>query len=101
MKLEQALAEAQLLRQQTEQKVATLQAVTSQRDELRAKSEKLELQLSTSVNQTVFLAMESQFNRKQSDLGRLNEQMTKLRQENFAMRASSSNNQLKVNNLNE
>ena len=45
--------------------------------------------------------MESQFKLKQSEINKLNKQMTQLKQENFAMRASSSNNQLKVNNLNE
>ena len=45
--------------------------------------------------------MESQFKLKQSEINKLNKQITQLKQENFAMRASSSNNQLKVNNLNE
>lgn len=68
---------------------------------MRSRKDNLELQLSTSVNQAAFIAMETQFKSKQGEINKLNGEMTQLRQENFAMRAGASNNQLKVNNLNE
>ena len=59
---------------------------------MRLKKENLELKLSTSVTQISFLAMEAQYKQKQGELNKLNQDMTQLKQENFAMRASSSNN---------
>jgi len=69
-----------------------VKALTTQVEELRSKQERLELQLSTSVTQAAFLAMESQNKLKQGELTKLNECITKLRQENFSMRANADNN---------
>ena len=96
-----ATAEMTALQEKTSQQDATLKALTEQNDELKQKKEQIELQLSTSVTQARYLAMESQCSAKQGELLKLNEALTAARQENFTLQASSENNQVKVNNLTE
>ena len=99
MKLENALGENKLLKAQTDQNNATVKALQAQLEQVSQKNDGLELRLSTSVTQVAFLAMEGQFKKKQIELNKVNQEMTQQRQENFALRASSDNNKLKVNNL--
>lgn len=56
------------------------------------RQERLELQLSTSVKQVTFLAIETKYNQKHEEIKKMNEVMEMMRQENFTLRAHSDNN---------